>query len=70
MVFAKMKPSATQVREMRKAFFAGAYSLHVGNLAVGEPDVSEAEALKYFDSIRKECENFYKTLMAEHAERN
>lgn len=70
MVFAKMKPAANQVAEMRKAFFAGAWAMFNAVEEIGEPHVSEDESCQYLEARRAECLEFKRRLITEYAERN
>lgn len=70
MVFAKMKPSKTQYVEMRKAFFAGAWALFNMTEEIGEPSVSEQQAVDHLESIRTECLAYRAQLITEYRERN
>jgi len=70
MVFANMKPAPTQVTEMKKAFFAGAWALFCALEEIGEPHISEAEGEAFLEARRAECLAFKKQLMREYAEQN
>ena len=70
MVFAKMKPSPVQVSEMKKAFFAGAWSMFCALEEIGEPHVSEQEGMDYLEARRKELEAFKAKILNEYAETN
>ena len=70
MVFAKMQPTDVQVAEMKKAFFAGAWSMFCAMEEIGEPHVSEAEGHTYLLERKAECVAFKKRLMADYAETN
>lgn len=70
MVFAGTQPCQTQIDEMRKAFYAGAYTLVCAINEIGEPHVSEQQGVVYLETIRDECERFYRGIMAQYSERN
>jgi hypothetical protein len=70
MVFAKMKPAENQVAEMKKAFFAGAWTILNACHAIGEPHVPEEFGVAYMEGRHKECQAFVKRMMAEYVERN
>ena len=70
MVFRGTNPSMTQIAEMRKAFFAGAWSLFCALEEIGCPHISESEGEAYLEARRAECLEFKKVLMNEYSERN
>lgn len=70
MVFRKMKPSETQVVEIKKAFFAGAWSLFCAVEEIGEPHVSEDVGHAFLEARRAECLEFKERIMREYAETN
>ncbi len=70
MVFAKMKPAETQVAEMKKAFFAGAWAMFCGAEEIGLPHVSEAQAMEWLEARRRECQEFKRKIITEYSERN
>lgn len=70
LVFRKMTPSRNQYDEMKKAFFAGAYSLVVAMEEIGEPEVSEDAAFEFLEGIKTEGQEFGKRMLAEYAETN
>lgn len=47
MVMTNIDPQSVQYKEMKKAFFAGAWSLHNAVVEIGEPHVSEEEGRGY-----------------------
>ncbi len=53
-----------------KTFFAGYYACLCANLRVGEPDISEEQAIKFFEERKKEAEQFYRDLMSEYVKGN
>ena len=59
-----------QKEEMRKAFFAGAWTVHSATAEIGEPHVSEAQGVAYLERIAAECKQFSRDLLREHAEKN
>ena len=70
MVFAKSKPSELQTTEMKKAFFAGAWAMFCATQEIGEPHVTESEALAFLDARKAECEEFKRRIIAEYAKTN
>ena len=70
MIFQDCSVSTTQVTEMKKAFFAGAWTIVTAMNEIGEPHVSEAEGVQYFEDRDKECREFKKRMMAEYSETN
>jgi len=70
MVFNGWTPSDVQVREMKKAFYAGAWALFTALQEIGEPHISESEGEAYLEARRAECLEFCRLLMAEYLERN
>lgn len=56
--------------EMRKAFFAGAWTVQCAMEEIGTPAVPEAEGVAYFERIGEECKQFSRNLLREHAEKN
>lgn len=66
----KPAPSQNQHDEMRKAFFAGAWTIHKATVEIGEPHINERIAMKYLDARERECQQFKAELMREYAERN
>jgi len=70
MVFKGTPASEVQRREMKKAFFAGYWSLFAALEEIGEPHVSEAEGEAFLDARQDECREFLRRLIAEYAEGN
>ncbi len=70
MIFAGMTLAPNQAEEMRKAFFAGAWSMLCAMRRIGEPDISEDAGVQYFDDRQREGESFYRDLIKNHSERN
>ena len=70
MVFANCSPSPTQVTEMKKAFFAGAWAMFTAIEEIGEPHITESDAFEYLESRRAECLAFKESIMREYAETN
>jgi hypothetical protein len=70
MVFRKCSPPPVQAVEMRKAFFAGAWSMFCAIQEIGEPHISEDAGVEFLEARRAECLEFKKRLMAEYAETN
>jgi hypothetical protein len=56
--------SNVQRREMRRAFYAGAYGMLMGAaFGPGEEDVSEEEGVAMFEAWRKELEAFQRDVL-------
>lgn len=70
MVFRKTPAGEVQRKEMKKAFFAGAWALFCALEEIGEPHVSEAEAEAFLEARRAECLAFKKQMIREYAETN
>lgn len=70
MIYAKMTPSPVQLEETKRAFFAGAWAIFCASKRIGDPDISEAEALKWFGDRQREGEEFYRELITKYAEGN
>ena len=70
MVFRNMDISDTQRREMRKAFFAGAWALFNMVEEIGEPGISEQEGVDHLEAIRSEILEFKSTMMKTYTEGN
>lgn len=70
MVFDGVKLLPHQREEMQRAFFAGAWAMFNAIEEIGTPQVSEVEAHRYLESIRRECQEFKAELMARYAEGN
>ncbi len=70
MVFRGMTPSDTQLAEMKKSFFAGAWALFCMTQEMGEPHVSDREAMAFLSARRAECERFRQKILDEYANKN
>ena len=70
MIFAKMDPGPTQVKETKQAFFAGAFAMLCAVKQIGEPEVSEVAGVLYLEERQQEATAFYKDLMKRYAEGN
>jgi len=66
MVFDGKQPSPVQIEEMKKAFFAGFWSLFAALEQIGEPEISEKEGEAYLEARRAECVTFKDQLLANH----
>lgn len=66
----KPAPSQNQHDEMRKAFFAGAWTIRQATAEIGEPHISEAKAHAWLTAVEQECLKFKADLMREYAELN
>jgi len=62
--------NSVQYSEMKKAFFAGAWTVYCANVEISQPHVSSEQACEYLDSLEKECEAFKSQMMREYGERN
>lgn len=62
--------SEQQRSEMKKAFFAGAFSLVQAVCELGEPHIPEAEGIRFMEARANEGRAFYKKLIKEYAEKN
>jgi hypothetical protein len=64
------RPGSVQYDEMKKAFFAGAWSLHMAVIEIGEPHVSEEEGCEFLTKLTAEINEFKTQMMREYGERN
>lgn len=69
-VFHKTPASAVQRAEMKKAFFAGAWSLFCALEEIGTDRVTEDESEVFLEKWRTECLEFKLQMMAEYAQGN
>jgi len=70
MVFAKINPSSTQVEEMKRAFFAGAWAILCAVKRIGDPDISEEAGMAFLEERQSEGKQFYQDLIKRYAEGN
>ena len=70
MVIPELPPQTTQYSEMKKAFFAGAWSHHNAVVEIGEPHISEEEGCAFLTKIQEEIEAFKAQIMREYGESN
>lgn len=72
MIFTKMKspPCAVQVEEMKRAFFAGAWSILCAVERIGDPDISEESGIAFLEERKQEGKAFYKDLIKRYSETN
>lgn len=70
MVFAQVPYSEVQYREMKKAFFAGNWSMFTALEEIGEPHVTEQQCHQFLIERKAECEAFKREMTQEHVERN
>lgn len=68
MVIPKLTPQHVQYKEMKKAFFAGAWALHNAVVEIGEPHVSEQEGIEFLEKITAEIQEFKSQIMREYGE--
>ena len=59
---ADFAPSDAQQIEMQKAFYAGAFAMICGLERIGEPDISEADALAWIEARKEEVRQFVEKL--------
>jgi len=69
MVFDK-PPSKIQLNEMRKAFYAGAFTILTNVQEIAQPHISEAEGMQHLDNVCEECKAFYAEMMLDYNQRN
>lgn len=70
MVIPSVPEQHVQYIEMKKAFFAGAWSIQAAIVEIGQPHVTEEEGCKHLDKLAAECEAFKSQMMREYGERN
>jgi hypothetical protein len=70
MVIPTLTKHQVQYIEMKKAFFAGAWSLHMAVVEIGEPHVSEQEGCEFLSKITTEISEFKSQMMRDYGERN
>lgn len=70
MIFRKMALSVTQLKETRRAFYAGAWAMFCGAQECGSDSITDEQALEWLEFRRRECEVFKKDLLAKYAEGN
>jgi len=70
MVIPDIHPQSVQYVEMKKAFFAGAWSHHNAVVEIGEPHVSEEEGAAFLTKIQAEIQAFKSQILREYGERN
>ena len=69
-VFRGKEISSRQRSEMKKAFFAGANVVSYMMQEIGDDSVPEDIGVAHIESIIEECDQFYKTMISQHAHRN
>ena len=69
-VLSEVPVKSTQYKEMKKAFFGGAWAVVTAVEEIGEPHISDEEGMQYFTDRIEECREFTKKLMADHARGN
>lgn len=62
--------SNLQREEMKKSFYAGAWSMFSMFDRVGQPDISEAAAVVWLGERRQEAIDYANKVMADYGERN
>jgi len=70
MVIPNLTQNHVQYKEMKKAFFAGAWSVQAAVAEIGEPHISDEEGLKHLNDIAAECAEFKSQMLREYGERN
>ncbi len=70
MVIPNLTQNHVQYKEMKKAFFAGAWAIQVAVAEIGEPHVSEDEGCEHLDKLAAECREFKSQMMREYGEMN
>lgn len=72
MIFSKLKvpPGPVQVEETKRAFFAGAWAMLTAFVALGGPQFSEEQAVRFLEEREEEGRAFYQDLIRKHAEGN
>jgi len=70
MVFRGKPASRILTKEMKKAFFAGAFAMFTAVEEIGHPHVSAEEGFRYLEDRRKEMLEFKKRIIDEYAESN
>jgi len=70
MVIPQLSQHSVQYKEMKKAFFAGAWSVQAAVVEIGEPHISEEEGCEHLDRLAAECREFKSQIMREYGERN
>lgn len=70
-VIPTIAPEAIQYREMRTAFFAGAFVVSVALEQIGaDPNITEEQGVNYLEGIREEVMTHFKTIAQRSAEMN
>ena len=69
MIFGGAVPTEAQYDEMRKAFFAGYWSLFCALQQIGEPETNEKDAEAFLEARGAEIEAYRKSMHAEISKR-
>lgn len=69
-VFRGMSPCQVQRREMKKAFFAGAFVMMETIKEIGDGHISDQEGIDHLASIEVEILEFMKSMIRRDRERN
>ncbi len=70
-VIPTIAPEAIQYREMRNAFFAGAFVVSVALEQIGaDPNITEEQGVNYLEGIREEVMTHFRTIGQRNAEIN
>lgn len=70
MLFKGMRPTRTQVQEMKNAFFAGYAACNFGMQRIGHDDITEQQGMDFITARTEESQSFLRKLLKEYAERN
>jgi hypothetical protein len=70
MVIPELSVTDIQHVEMKKAFFAGAYSMIMAVKAIGSPEIRDDIALQYLADRQVELETYYRNLIKDYSETN
>ena len=70
MVFRSTRPGMTQICEMQKAFFAGAWAMFTAVEEIGEDHITEEQGFAFLESRKRECLEFREQIMREYSEQN
>lgn len=69
MIFDGTEPDV-QVKEMKKAFFAGAWAMWTAMEEIGEPHITERQAEFYLIDTGEEIREFARSIVREYGEMN
>lgn len=70
-VIPTVAPESVQYREMRNAFFAGAFVVSMALELIGaNPNITEEQGVNYLEGIREEVMTHFRTIGQRNAEMN